>query len=218
MKWVLLGAAAATAAAVGTVVARKVAGPPELVRADELAKLTPRLTAAQRAAYLPLLNAALAQWEINTVPRIAAALGQWLLESNQFANMTEIAPDTERYARNASLGNGGSGATAAAYIGRGPVQLTGLYNYTQATKALGPRLGVDLVKNPELAADPRYGFEVAAWFWRRGTSTDLNVLADKPGGPDVVTITRRINGGEGHLDRRQQYTAQALAVLNTRKT
>lgn len=66
------------------------------------------------------------------------------------------------------------------YRGRGLVQLTGRGNYEQASKALG----IDLVNNPDLAADPEVAAKVAAW-WHKS----------KVGyGVDVATATRKING------------------------
>lgn len=46
------------------------------------------------------------------------------------------------------------------YRGRGAVQLTGRDNYAAASRGLG----VDFVGNPDLAADPRYSAQIAAWF------------------------------------------------------
>lgn len=184
--------------------------PPELVTLHELTQLTPRLTPAVRAQYLPLLNGALAKWGINTVPRIAAALGQWLHESWQFSALTEIAPNVDAYAANTRLGNTGGVADAALYIGRGVTQLTGRANYTAAGKALG----LDLVGNPELAADPRHAFDIAGWFWRERTGVDLSTLADRG---DFIGITRRINGGTNGQSDREYYHGKALAMLNGRK-
>lgn len=66
------------------------------------------------------------------------------------------------------------------YRGRGLVQLTGRGNYEQASKAIG----IDLVNNPDLAADPEVAAKVAAW-WHKS----------KVGyGVDVATATRKING------------------------
>lgn len=68
------------------------------------------------------------------------------------------------------------------YRGRGLVQLTGRGNYEQASKALG----IDLVNNPDLAADPEVAAKVAAW-WHK-TKVGYGV--------DVATATRKINGSK----------------------
>ena len=47
------------------------------------------------------------------------------------------------------------------YRGRGGVQLTGRSNYEKVTKILNKNgINIDLVKNPELAADPRYSADI----------------------------------------------------------
>ncbi|MFP2961997.1 glycoside hydrolase family 19 protein [Myxococcus sp. 1LA] len=186
-------------------------GDPDLVTLDELKELTPRLTDEKRRAYLPLLNAALREWNITTIPRIAAALGQWLHESWQFSALVEIAPNVEAYANNAGLGNAGNVADAARYIGRGVTQLTGRSNYTRA----GAALGLDLVNRPELAADPVHAFRIAGWFWVKGSSADFNVLADRG---DFLGITKKLNGGTNGLADREKYHAQALAIFARRQS
>jgi len=207
---VLVGALAVGAALVGAAAyaARRTGEEDELITLDELRALTPRLTEEQRRTYLPHLVRALAKWEITTLPRLAAALGQWLHESWQFSALQEIAPDVARYAANAGLGNSSAHA-AKKFIGRGATMLTGEANYKRAAAALG----VDLVGKPELAADPRYTFDVAGWFWRKGTSADLNALADAG---EFEAITRRINGGTNGAEDRRRYHAQAMAVLRSR--
>ncbi|GLJ06606.1 hypothetical protein SUGI_0042910 [Cryptomeria japonica] len=48
------------------------------------------------------------------------------------------------------------------YYGRGPLQITGNYNYGAA----GKYLGLPLLENPDLVAQkPDVGFKTALWFW-----------------------------------------------------
>ncbi|MDR6713494.1 putative chitinase [Pseudomonas hunanensis] len=47
----------------------------------------------------------------------------------------------------------------------------------------------------------------AGWFWQRA---GLNTLADKG---DILTITKRINGGTNGLDDRMALYKRALEVL-----
>lgn len=49
------------------------------------------------------------------------------------------------------------------YRGRGYIQLTGKNQYRDA----GEALGLDLVRNPELAADPENATRIATWYWQR---------------------------------------------------
>lgn len=81
------------------------------------------------------------------------------------------------------------------FRGRGYIQLTGRENYTKFAKITG----LDLVNNPDLAAQPGAAVRIAAAYW---ADRGCNELADKD---DISTITRKINGGQnGMIDRRLQ--------------
>jgi predicted chitinase len=96
------------------------------------------------------------------------------------------------------LGNTQKG-DGARYHGRGIFQLTGRTNYA----AYGKRLGLDLIANPELAADPATSLRIACEYWK---AHGLNALADND---DIDGITRRINGGTNGLASRKAYLAAA---------
>lgn len=88
------------------------------------------------------------------------------------------------------------------YRGRGAIQLTGKNNYTAASKDLG----IDLVNDPDLAADPEVAAKVATWFWKK------NNIGEAARRGDVAAVTKRINGGTNGLDDRQRkYQAQLAA-------
>jgi putative chitinase len=89
------------------------------------------------------------------------------------------------------------------YHGRGLIQLTGKENYEHC----GSSLGVDLVGNPDWLLEPEYATLSAGWFFNK---KGLNQIADLG---DVVTLTKRINGGTLGLDDRVMRTNRALAVL-----
>lgn len=62
------------------------------------------------------------------------------------------------------------------YHGRGPIQLTGDYNY----KAAGDALGYDLINNPDLVVnDATISFKTAVWFW-------MTAQSPKPSCHDVI--------------------------------
>lgn len=86
------------------------------------------------------------------------------------------------------------------FRGRGFIQLTGRNNYTALTKwAKANGIGADYVSNPDLLLNEADALIAALWFW---TVNDLNNYADKD---DVLTITKRINGGlTGINDRKTQ--------------
>ncbi len=91
------------------------------------------------------------------------------------------------------------------YRGRGVIQLTGKDNYTK----YGKMLGLDLVGNPDLAADPKVAAQIAVAYWK----SRVPAAAAQAG--DVAAVTKAINGGENGLSSRQQnfqkYMQQAKA-------
>jgi predicted chitinase len=92
-----------------------------------------------------------------------------------------------------NLGNTDAG-DGYKFRGRGFIQLTGRPNYAAA----GTALGLDLVNNPDLAADPAVAAKISAWYWQKN-------VAAKGAGEDVAKATVRINGGKtGLADRRHQ--------------
>lgn len=77
------------------------------------------------------------------------------------------------------------------YYGRGFVQLTWRSNYEKASK----RLGIDLVKNPDLALEPVYAANIIVYGMKYGTFTGKK-LGDyiHPGKTDFLQARRIING------------------------
>jgi putative chitinase len=89
------------------------------------------------------------------------------------------------------------------FRGRGLIQLTGRDAYRIATDALG----LPILQQPEIAAQPNVAAEVAAWTW--ASWKGCNPMADAG---DVLAWRRAINGGTIGLDDvRQRYEA-ALRV------
>jgi putative chitinase len=89
------------------------------------------------------------------------------------------------------------------FAGKGLIQLTGKENYTWFAASLGISV--------EEAAEYLETFEGAAqsacWFWE---TNKLNQWADKG---DILTLTKRINGGTIGLDDRIKHYNHALHVL-----
>jgi putative chitinase len=89
--------------------------------------------------------------------------------------------------------NPGDGYT---YRGRGYIQLTGKTNYLKA----GEALGLDLVKHPELAAEPKNASKIAAWYWE--------TQVPKADHEDVKAATKAVNGKYNGLeDRRERFAS-----------
>lgn len=129
-------------------------------------------------------------------------LAQLAHESGNFRYMEEIASGAA-YEGRKDLGNTQPG-DGKRYKGRGPIQLTGRANY----RKYGQQLGIDFENNPEIVATPSIGLMVACKFW---SDNGLNALADKD---DVMTITRRINGGTNGLDDRKAHLAKLKGWIN----
>lgn len=180
-----------------------------MITDTQLRRITPHLSDDKAHLYLPHLNAAMAADGIDTMLRTAAFIAQIAHESGEFRFMEEIWGPTDAQRRYEPpsdlakrLGNTEPG-DGRRFKGRGPIQITGRFNY----RKYGELLGVDLVDNPELAAQPDWAFATAGLFWK---SNGLNELADKQ---DFVAITKRINGGTNGLADRQKYYELAKKVL-----
>jgi putative chitinase len=177
----------------------------------------------------------LPDYDIDTPQRLAAFLAQCAHESGGFRAIKEnlnyrpetlrkIFPKyfpTDELARQyASLPNKaeaianrvyanrmGNGDEASGdgyrYCGRGLIQLTGKSNYERYAQSL--EISV------EEASEHLLTFEgcvqSAAWFWE---ANNLNQWADKG---DILTLTKRINGGTIGLDDRIKHYNHALHVL-----
>ncbi len=90
------------------------------------------------------------------------------------------------------------------YIGRSLKMITGKENYAKCAA----RTGLDLVNNPDLAADPEHSVHIACDYWGAHC---LNAVADRD---DIETITRKINGGLiGFADRKAQLVRAKSLIL-----
>lgn len=180
--------------------------------------------------WLEPLNKVFEKYDINTPKRQAHFIGQTGHESASFKVLEENLnysaqalmrtwpsrfPDdsiAEQFARNPQkiankvyagrMGNTQEG-DGWLFHGRGLIQLTGHDNYAAFAKASG----LDCVRNPDLLLEPENACLSAGWFWNKH---GLNQLADVG---DIVTITKRINGGTIGIDDRNTRTNKALEIL-----
>lgn len=85
------------------------------------------------------------------------------------------------------------------YRGRGIIQLTGKENYTKCMTALG-------IQDPNYFETNEGAVKSAIWFWKsRYLTKETN----------IVTITKRVNGGTNGLEaRKAQYTKIRNSLLN----
>ena len=178
------------------------------------------------------LNTLLPDYDINTVPRVAAFIAQCAHESGGFKMLKEnlnyravtlrkifgkYFPTDEMAAQYANkpekianlvyanrMGNGGpESGDGYRYCGRGLIQLTGKDNYFW--------FAASLEISPEEASEYMETFEGAAqsacWFWE---TNKLNQWADAD---DILTLTKRINGGTIGLEDRKKHYEHAKHVL-----
>lgn len=171
-------------------------------------------------------------YQIDTPQRLAAFLAQCAHESGGFiaikenlnyraATLRKVFPKyfptdeiAQQYAgRQEAIANKvyanrmGNGDEASGdgyrYCGRGLIQLTGKDNYFWFAESIGI--------TPEEASEYMATFEGAAqsacWFWE---TNNLNQFADRG---DILTMTKRINGGTIGLEDRKKHYEHALHIL-----
>ena len=151
---------------------------------------------------------------LNRPHRLAQYLAQLAHESGLWRYDREIwgNPPTKAqkgYEGRKDLGNTQPG-DGSLFRGRGPIQITGRANTTAFrdwARKMDPA-APDFARNPDLInTDPWEGLG-PIWYW---STRDLNRYADNG---DLLTITKRINGGtNGLADRQAQYTRAGLVLL-----
>jgi len=178
------------------------------------------------------LNTNLPTYEINTVERVSAFIAQCAHESGGFRRLKEnlnykweslrrvfpkyfptddvaqeYAHKPEQIANRVYGGRMGNGDESTGdgfrYCGRGLIQLTGRNNYTKFAESI--HMAVEEV--PTLLETYDGAVKSACWFWQ---TNNLNQWADVG---DIVTMTKRINGGTIGLEDRQKHYAHALEVF-----
>ena len=200
---------------------------------DQLAQLLPGNPYLDH--WYHALEQALPDYDINTPQRVAAFVAQCAHESGGFRALKEnlnykavtlrkifpkYFPDDATANHYASLpnkqeaianrvygGRMGNGPEASGdgfrYCGRGLIQLTGKQNYQNFADSI--ETPVEDV--PEFLATFEGAVQSACWFWE---SNNLNQWADKS---DILTLTKRINGGTIGLEDRIKHYEHALHVL-----
>ena len=175
----------------------------------QLGQIMRNAAPAKRQRFLQPLNDAMLQHDIGSLLRTAAFIAQLAHESGEFRFMEELWGPTaaqNRYEPPSDLakrlGNTQAG-DGKRFKGRGPIQITGRFNY----KKYGDLMAIDLIADPERAATPEVGFATAGLFWQRN---GLNELADAG---NFKEITRRINGGQNGAAERERFFELAKQVL-----
>jgi putative chitinase len=177
------------------------------------------------------LNKILPDYEIDTPQRVAAFIAQSAHESGNFTalhenlnyraeslckvwpkyfnagNANDYAHNPEKIANRAYGGRMGNGDEASGdgfrYCGRGLIQLTGKANY----QAFAESIETPVEQIPELLQTFEGAIQSACWFWE---SNNLNQYADSG---DILTMTKRINGGTLGLEDRTNHYNHALQIF-----
>ena len=181
------------------------------------------------------LSQLLPDYDINTPNRIAAFVAQCAHESGGFmvlkenlnykaATLRKIFPKyfpndqiAQEYASKPNkqvaiaskvyanrMGNGDEASQEGwKFCGRGLIQLTGRSNY----QAFADSLEMNIDDVPEYLATFEGAAQSACWFWE---TNKLNQWADAG---DILTLTKRINGGTIGLEDRKKHYDHALHVL-----
>jgi len=177
------------------------------------------------------LNKILPDYDINTPQRVAAFLAQTAHESGGYTalhenlnykaeslckvwpryfnagNASQYAHNPEMIANRAYANRMGNGDEASGdgwrYCGRGLLQLTGKSNY----QAFADSVGIVVEEASSFLTTFEGAVQSACWFWE---SNNLNQYADSN---DILTMTKRINGGTLGLDDRTNRYQNALKVL-----
>lgn len=173
-----------------------------LITFNDLLKFAPRGNRAILQGLVSPLNRYLPEYDIEQPNRIWHFMGQSYVETDQFKTLHEYA-NGKAYEGRKDLGNINPG-DGPKYKGRGIFQCTGRANY----EAYGRKLGIDLVNNPELAAQPEISVRIACEYWK---AKGLSGWADRN---DAVMITKRINGGKNALAERIAATERARQIWN----
>jgi len=181
------------------------------------------------------LNKILPDYDINTPQREAAFLAQCAHESGGFtalhenlnyraATLRKVFPKyfptdalAEQYASQPNkaelianrvyanrMGNGDEASgDGYRYCGRGLIQLTGKNNY----QAFADSLEMPVEDVPAFLETFEGAIQSACWFWE---ANNLNQYADTD---DILTMTKRINGGTIGLEDRKKHYEHAKHVL-----
>lgn len=171
-------------------------------------EIAPRFSGArgQRQAQIisevgAVLQSTLEKYKIDNTLRIAHFLAQTCHESAGFRTTEEFASG-EAYEGRSDLGNTKPG-DGKRYKGRGLLQLTGRANY----RSVGKKLKLKLEEDPLLAADPATSLLIACEYWKSRT---INPDCNRD---DIITVTRKVNGGLNGIDDRRHYLTKAKAAL-----
>ena len=197
---------------------------------EQLAQIIPKNPYIDQ--WCSALNKLLPDYGIDTPQRVAAFLAQCAHESGGFvflkenlnyraASLRKVFPKyfptdelAQQYEKQpekianriygSRMGNGDEASgDGFRYCGRGLIQLTGKNNY----EAFADSIETPVEEIPAYLETFEGAVQSACWFWE---TNNLNRFADTN---DILTMTKRINGGTIGLEDRMKHYAHALEVF-----
>lgn len=184
-----------------------------------LMKIAPRAT-LNVALLADELNTAFAEYELRTPLRSAAIMAQIVHETKGLRELEEdlhysagrLAEVWSRFSETGERGGPPNELAKSIAMnpreisrvcyngchGRGLIQLSLRDNYIKASNVFG----IDFVRDPDKLLDLGIAANVAAWFFRYGTPTDLALKADIGTTEAFNFISQRVNGGDIGKDGR----------------
>jgi putative chitinase len=203
-----------------------------LLTIEQLCACFPNTPNTTLSKYLAGINKVVVDYHINTPLRLRAFLAQVGHESGEFKFTAEnlnysadalqsvfkkyfptpalakaYARKPEKIANRVYANRMGNGDEASGegwkYRGRGLIQITGKSNYTNLADALDKSLD----ETTTYLETPEGAVVSGGWFW---AANNLNKWAD---GQDMLSITKRINGGTNGLEHRMALYNRMKLIL-----
>lgn len=202
-----------------------------MITLELLQGMFPKTKNSVLESYVDPLNEVCDKFEINTSERLAMFLAQIGHESGGLSvvqenlnyraerlavvfpkyfkdvNTSEYAHNPEKIANRVYASRMGNGNEASGdgykFRGRGLIQLTGHNNYA----SFASDMGMDIDEAVEYLSTPEGAAMSAGWYWNK---TSLNQWADSS---DILTVTKKINGGTIGLAEREHLFHQGMNLL-----
>jgi putative chitinase len=143
---------------------------------------------------------------------LAQFLAQCAHETMNYSSLVELGDNYKNYdpkvnpSKAKTLGNTTPG-DGERFKGRGYIQLTGRWNYTQA----GQALGIPLDQKPQLLERPDVAAKASVWFWKNRVQPNVSNFTD------TRTVTGYINPGLAGLQQRNGLFKNYLQTMGSSK-
>lgn len=158
-------------------------------------KVVPTADVNNLKKYLPMLLQTMASMGLTSKNQLVGIIATIGTEVANFAPIKEYGDDAyfSKYNGRSDLGNNQPG-DGPKFCGRGYIQLTGRYNYTQ----IGKYYKIDTVSNPSLMLKPDLAAKALCWYWKGlNKGNNPSIPAEKG---DWLNTRKAVNGGDNGYD------------------